>query len=116
MCCNVSSLNSFQELVIGEKSLDGTPENNLFIPGKDKEGFILTRLQEEMDILLQGRMIMVRKKAFYEENRKQNFRSYSFFLLFPYFKRHLFGKIFSPGGWRKWVLGVPVTTLPIVER
>ena len=64
LCCNVSSLNSFQELVIGEKSLDGTPENNLFIPGKDKEGFILTRLLEEVDILLQGGMIMVRKKAF----------------------------------------------------
>ena len=35
LCCKVSSLNSFQELVIGEKSFEGTPENNLFIPVKN---------------------------------------------------------------------------------
>ena len=34
LCCSVSSRNSFHELVIGEKSLDGLPENNLFIPRK----------------------------------------------------------------------------------
>ena len=84
MCCNVSSLNSFQELVIGEKSLDGTPENNLFIPGKDKEGFILTRLLEEVDILLQGGMIMVRKKAFFKKKIENKILEIThFFCYFP---------------------------------
>ena len=36
LCCSVSSLNSFQELVIGEKSLEGVPENSLFIPVKEE--------------------------------------------------------------------------------
>ena len=48
LCCSVSSLNSFQELVIGEKSLDGVPENSLFIPVKEILNFFPVLIFWEM--------------------------------------------------------------------
>ena len=48
LCCSVSSLNSFQELVIGEKSLEGVPENSLFIPVKEILDFFSVLIFWEM--------------------------------------------------------------------